>query len=200
MGVIFVKGAVMTKTFMVLSTLIVVGGSWWNGARTVQEVTPSKPDSNIASETEDIHVRYARAHLELAQFDLKRAGEYNSIIPNIVNSSEILRLKRHVEFDQVRLQQRLRGEEADVKEFCRRAAETALEVARERVKYEKRMYDHSPSKMGELNVKRAELVATLAEMNLERTRQYDPGESVIHYLQWQLEDLRYQMSELHQLH
>jgi hypothetical protein len=194
------KGAVMSKSFMVLSTMVLVAGSWWSGVRTVPEVTPAKPDSDVAAETEDIQVRYARAHLELAQFDLKRAGEYNSIIPNIVNPSEILRLKRHVEFDQTRLEQRLRGEEADVKEFCIRAAETALQVARERVVYEKRMYEHSPSKMGELNVKRAELVATLAGINLERTRQYDPEESVLNYLQWQIEDLRYQMSELHQLH
>jgi hypothetical protein len=190
----------MSRAFMISSTMVVVVGSWWNGVSTVQKGTPAKSNAVVAAKNEDVHVRYARAHLELAEFDLKRAAEYNAIIPNIVNPSEILRLKRHVEFDQTRLQQRLQGENADVNEFCIRAAETALHVARERVNFEKRMYDHSPSKMGELNVKRSELVATLAEINLERTRLYDPDESLLDYIQWQIEDLRYQMSELHQLH
>ena len=190
----------MSREFMVSSTMILVVGSFWNGASTVQKVTTEKSDSLVAAETEDIHVRYARAHLELAQFDLKRAAEYNAIIPNIVGPGEVQRLERHVEFDRVRLEERLQGKDADVQEFCVRAAETALQVARDRVNYAARMQDHSPSKMGSLNVKRAELVATLAEINLERTQQYDPEESVLNYLQWQLEDLRYQMSELHQLH
>lgn len=189
----------MSRAFMVSSTMVLVAGSFWSGASTVQK-DPAKSDSVVAAETEDIHVRYARAHLELAQFDLKRAAEYNAIIPNIVGPGEVQRLERHVEFDRVRLEERLQGKDADVKEFCVRAAETALEVARDRVNYAARMQDHSPSKMGSLNVKRAELVATLAEINLERTQQYDPEESVLNYLQWQLEDLRYQMSELHQLH
>ena len=190
----------MRTLFMVSSTVILVVGSWWNGVSSVQEFVTTNTDTAVVGNNEDLNVRYARAHLELAKFDLERATQYNSIIPHLVGPDEIQRLKQHVEFDRVRLEQRLKGEKADVKEFCIRAAETALHVARERVNYEQHMSDHEPNKMGEFNVKRAQLVAKLAEINLERTRQYNPDESLLNYIQWQIEDLRYQMSELHQFH
>ncbi len=149
------------------------------------------------AEEESLEVRYARAHLELAKLDLERAKAWNKRIPNVFSDRTIDFLQKHVEIDEEQLKQAMRPDYADVHEIYVRTAKAALDIAEADVARKAKSYKKEHDRQSGLELDRAMAFANAARLNLERTLNQGGSLQSISYLQWQLEELRNQILELH---
>jgi hypothetical protein len=152
--------------------------------------------SSESNDDETIEVRYARARLGLAKLDLRRAIEWNKRVPNLLSTATIEKLRQHVVLHDEQLKQCLRGENTDFHEVCIRSAEIALVIAKADVTRTRAIHERMPSASTELDVERALAVATIAELNLEKTRTEKTSQSLLSQIQRQIEELRVQVLEL----
>jgi hypothetical protein len=150
-----------------------------------------------AAEEESLEVRYARAHLELAKLDLERAKAWNKRIPNLFSERTIDFLRKHVEIDEEQLKQAMRPDYMDVHEIYIRTAKAALDLAEADVARKAKSYKAEHDHYSSLELDRAMALAQAARLNLERTLNQGGSLHSISYLQWQLEELRNQVLELH---
>lgn len=156
-----------------------------------------QPNSENSNDDESVEVRFARAHLELAKLDLRRATEFNKRTPNLLSDAFIEKLKLHVVIDEQQLEQCLRQEDADAHQICIRSAEAAVEIAEANGKRKRAIHRRMPTTSSALDVERAEAVAEIAKLHLERTRAVeDDSSSILTHLQWQIDELRHQVLEL----
>ena len=152
--------------------------------------------SSAVGDDESIEVRLARAHLQLAKLDLRRAMEANKRIPNVLPAAFIETLQLHVVIDEEQLRHCLNGEHHDSDQMCIRRAEARVKIADADVKRTRAVHERIRSTTSKLDLERATAVANMAKLNLERTREPEHSESTLTHLQWQIDDLRHQVLEL----
>jgi hypothetical protein len=150
-----------------------------------------------AAEEESLEIRYARAHLELAKLDLERAKAWNQRIPNVFSERTLDFLRKHVEIDQEQLKQAMRPDYVDIHEIYVRTAKAALDIAEADVARKAATYKKERDNYSGLELDRAMALAQAARLNLERTLNQGGSLQSISYLQWQIEELRNQILELH---
>ena len=170
----------------------------WTGASVFAEPPQiqSKDQGAVGEPEESLEVRYARAHLELAQLDLKRAEYWNRRIPDLISARTIDFLKKHVEVDAEQLRQSQQENYADVSQIYLSGAKAALELAEADVARKQATFSSNGGTASALELDRALAVANVARLNLERTMSQNDSSQSISYLQWQLEELRNQILEL----
>ncbi len=154
------------------------------------------PDKSGVEE-ESLEIRYARAHLELAKLDLERAKAWNQRIPNVFSERTLDFLRKHVEIDEEQLKQAMRPDFVDVHEIYVRTAKAALDIAEADVARKAASYKKEHDHYSGLELDRAMAFAQAARLNLERTLNQGGALHSISYLQWQIEELRNQILELH---
>ena len=180
----------VTGIFMIVSAMI--------GGLLIATADQPKAEETLAevNDNESIDIRYARAHLELAKLDLRRALEWNKRVPHLFPAVTIEKLRRHVVIDEEQLKQCLMGQDSDLHEVCIRTAEAAVEIAEADLKRKRGVHERMPTTFSALNVERSRAAAKVARLNLERTRAQETAESVVAHLQWQIDELRNQVLEL----
>lgn len=156
---------------------------------------PEKPPAESSAD-ESVRVRYARAHLELAKMDLRRAMELNVRMPNVLPLGTIDALRRHVEIDEEQLKQYLKGENADLRGIYIRSAEAAVKIAEANLKRDRAIAERLGDTSSGRDVEHAMVVAKLAKLNLERIRTEETSQSELTHLQWEIEELRNQVLDL----
>lgn len=154
------------------------------------------PVAGDVSKKESMDVRYARAHLKLAQLDLRRVMEEHKRVPDLLPVTVIENLKRHVAIDETQLEQALKAPDGNLHEIYLRSAKVAVELAEADLKRKQKSYEQSPSTRSSLDVERAVAVVEVAKLHLEITEAKQSSLSSLMYLQWQIEVLRNQVLEL----
>ncbi len=149
-----------------------------------------------AKEEESLEVRYARAHLDLAKLDLKRAEYWNQRIPDIITNRTMDFLRKHVEVDAEQLRQSQQPDFADIHQIYVRGAKAALDLAESDVARKQAAFEEVGGTYTALELDRAIAVLNVARLNYERTVSQQDSLQTISYLQWQLEELRNQILEL----
>lgn len=157
--------------------------------------TTSTSSSELAAE-ESLDVRHARAHLELATLDLRRAQAWNKRIPGVFSDRTMDYLRKHVEMDSEQLKQALGSPNADLHEIYIRGAEAAVELADDDTRRKEAIQKSFPDEYNALELDRAIAVAKVAKLNLERTVAQKNSMHTLSHLQWQIEELRNQLLEL----
>ena len=152
------------------------------------DVEPNGPES--------VAVRYARAHLELAKLDLRRALEWNNRIPNLFSDRELDSLRKHVEIDREQLKQSQRGYDSSVYQVVLRTAETTVDSCQTEVSRRQEIYQASPNRFNAMELDHAIARLKVARLNLERTTSQKESISTIAFLQWQIDELRNQLMEV----
>ena len=165
---------------------------WWS-ARADQ---PGQENSAAEDDRESVEIRFARAHVELAKLNLRRAVEANKRTPNVFSKEFMEKLHLHIAIDEAQLAQHLKGEDADAHQVCIRGAEASVKLAEADWKRKQDSHQQAPTAAGALVVERARLVAEIAKLNLERAKELNASESLLKHLQWQIEELRHQVLEL----
>jgi hypothetical protein len=145
---------------------------------------------------ESLDVRHARAHLELAKLDLRRAQEWNKRLPHLYSARTMDYLRKHVEIDREQLKQIVGRQYADVNEIYVRGAKAAVELADADVQRKQVMFKLAPDDYNALELDRAIAVAKVAKLNYERTAAQKNSIHTLSNLQWQIEELRNQLLEL----
>ena len=158
-------------------------------------VAEQKATSNQEQE-ESLEVRYARAHLDLAKLDLKRAEYWNRQIPDVVSARTLDYLKKHVQIDAEQLRQTQQENYADVQQIYLAGAKAAVELAEADVARKQLSLKKTGGTYAALELDRAVAVLNVAKLNYERTASQQDSLQTISYLQWQLEELRNQILEL----
>lgn len=185
------------RKLMAVSAVVLVAAGFLLSLSLINAGQPKSDEpSTEPNAGESVRVRYARAHLELAKMDLRRAMELNMRMPNVLPLGTIDALRRHVEIDEEQLKQYLKGENADLHGICVRSAEAAVEVAEANLKRERAIAERLGGASSGLDVEHAVVVAKLAKLNLERMRTEENSKSVLMHLQWQIEELRNQVLDL----
>ena len=154
------------------------------------------PQGEKPTNDESLQVRYARAHLELARLDLRRVTELNERVPNALPAGTVDEFQLHVELHEEQLKQYLRGEKADIHQVLVRRAQVEVELAEADVQRHRQAHAEFGTASSQLELERAELVANLAKLHLERVRSLDAAKSILLDMQWQIEDLRNEVIEL----
>ncbi|MCY2985865.1 MAG: hypothetical protein NTY15_19740 [Planctomycetota bacterium] len=175
---------------ILLSAMLTI--SWWS-AKADQPESDGAAANSVQNESVD--VRLARAHIELAKMDLRRAQEANERI-RIYSVEFIEKLQLHVAIDEAELEQCLKGEDYDSHKVCVRSAEASLKVAEADLRGARAAYQPMPTADSALAAERAGMVVELAKLNLERAKGLSNSESVLTHLQWQIDELRHQVLEL----
>jgi hypothetical protein len=157
---------------------------------------PPQISAKAPSDAESLDVRYARAHLELAKLDLRRAREIFSRYPQAMTVRTIENLEKHIAIDEEQLKQAKKTPDGSLHRIHVRGAEVALELAQADLKRKRMVFEKMPSTMAQLDVERAAAVAKVAMLNLERTKAQQASLSSLSYLQWQIETLRNDLLEL----
>lgn len=157
---------------------------------------PTQDLTERSSDLESIDVRYARAHLELAKVDLRRAHAIAAEFPTVDFARELENLKRHVDVDEEQLTQAKRFPDGNLHQIHIRGAEVAVELAESDLQRKQKAHEILPTHWSAIDVERAAAVAKVAKLNLERTRAQEASLSSLRYLQWQIEKLRNDLLEL----
>lgn len=157
---------------------------------------PTQDLTERSSDLESIDVRYARAHLELAKVDLRRAHAIAAEFPTVDFARELENLKRHVDVDEEQLTQAKRFPDGNLHQIHIRGAEVAVELAESDLQRKRKAHEILPTHWSAIDVERAAAVAKVAKLNLERTRDQEASLSSLRYLQWQIEKLRNDLLEL----
>ena len=157
---------------------------------------PAASPSDQTEEQESLDVRYARAHLRLANLDLLRFLEVQKEHPGALPIEASADLKRHVAIDEEQLKQALKGPDADLHEIYMRSAKLAVELAKRDLQRKREAFEEFPNDEQAFAVKRAETVVELAQLQLQITLSKRSAMSSMMYLQWQIELLRNQVLEL----
>ncbi len=157
---------------------------------------PPTPTSSESDGEESLDVRHARAHLELAELEMRHALEWNKRIPGLFSERTIAYLRKHVEIDGEQLSQSIAHQNPDVHEIYIRGAQAAVELADADVQRRQAIYKSFPDNFHALELDRAIAVAKVAKLNLERTVAKKGSIDTLSQLQWQVEELRNQLLEL----
>lgn len=157
---------------------------------------PTKPTSSESVAVESLDVRHARAHLELAKLDLRRAQAWNKRMPGLFSERTIAYLRKHVEIDGEQLSQSMAQQNADVHDIYIRGAEAAVELADADVQRKQAIYKSFPDDYHAIELDRSIAVAKVAKLSLERTVAKKSSINTLSQLQWQVEELRNQLLEL----
>ena len=142
----------------------------------------------------------ARAHVELAKLNLRRALETNKRIPDVFPAEFIEKLRLHLVIDEAQLEQCIKGEDADSHEVCIRSTEASVKIAEANLKRTRAVHQRMPTPVNALKAKRAAVVARIATLNLEKVKHLENSESILTHLQWQIDELRHQVLELQMRH
>ena len=162
---------------------------------TAAAAQPDAKEATAPSE-ESIEIQLARAHVQLAELDLRRALEVNKRVPNTFPPEVVEVFRLHVTADRAHLEGCLSGKAADPHEALIRRAETALAFAEANLKRTQKINELMPSDANALNVERATVVARIAELHLEDTKQLDSPQSTIAHMQRQIDELRHQVLQI----
>ena len=157
-----------------------------------------KPENttSASNDGESIEVRLARAHLDLASLNLRRAVDVNKRIPNVVPAAFIENLRLHVVIDEEQLKHCLNGEHIDSHEMCVRRAEAEVKIVEADVKRTSAIHRRMQTTTSKLDLERSTVMANIAKLNLERARDPEHSESTLTHLQWQIDELRHHVLEL----
>ncbi len=157
---------------------------------------PTQDLTERSSDSESIDVRYARAHLELAKLDLRRAHAIADEFPTVDFSRSLEELKRHVDVDEEQLTEAKKFPDGNPHQIHIRSAEVAVELAESDLQRKRKAHEILPTLWSAIDAERAAAVAKVAKLNLERTRAQEASLSSLRYLQWQIENLRNDLLEL----
>jgi multidrug resistance efflux pump len=182
----------MQRLLTILNVALIAGGFLFG--LSLLRADPSKAEKPATDE--NLQVRYARAHLELAKLDLRRVTELNKRVPHAVSAGTIDECQRHVEIDEEQLKQYLKGDKADIHGIFVRRAEIEVELAEANVQRQREVHVEFGTASSELELERSQLVAQLAKLHLERARSFDVAKSMLFDMQWQIEELRNEVAEL----
>jgi hypothetical protein len=149
-----------------------------------------------SQEQESLNVRYARAHLALANLDLRRAMDMDNQIPNFYTNSAMESLRRHVAIDQEQLKQAIQAPNGNFHDIFVRSAEASLKMAKADLRRKQKAREKMPSDTSIYEEKRAEAIVEIAKLQLEITNDKESSQYSLMYLQWQIEELRNQVLEL----
>ena len=157
---------------------------------------PVASPSDQTEEQESLDVRYARAHLRLANLDLLRFLEVQKEHSDALPIEAGADLKRHVAIDEEQLKQALKGPDGDLHEIYMRSAKLAVELAKRDLQRKQKAFEEFPTDEQAFAVKRAATVVELTQLQLQITLSKRSAMSSMMYLQWQIELLRNQVLEL----
>jgi hypothetical protein len=166
-----------------------------NGCISIAQGEPQQ-EAAPPDKQEPIEVRYARAHLALAELDLQQALQRNKRSPKVLSEATLDNLRRHVLIARQQLDQLTLGYEGDVHATFIRAAETAARNAREARIRQRQIHDKAPTASSAMELERAKAVEALAMLHLERTQARKVSDSDVYSLDWQIRGLQNQVLEL----
>jgi len=159
-----------------------------------QPTAATTADQN--EDQESLSVRYARAHLTLANLDLQRAMDVDKRYPNILPAAALESLKRHVEIDRAQLKQAQEAPYGNFHDIYTRSAQNAVAMAEADLKRKREVFARMPDNTTKYDAERAEAVLEIAKLHHEVTDEKESSISSMMYLQWQIEMLRNQLLEL----
>jgi multidrug resistance efflux pump len=177
--------------------LIAVGHTCADPPTATQTPEASKQEQSAVPETaESLDVRYARAHLELAKLDLRRAEYWNKQAPGVITERTLDYLRQHIRVDEAMLRHALNPASVDVHEIYVENAKVLSRLADDDVARKTKMYKEVGSEHLALELDRAIAWSNAAKINLERTTNERDSTDTIANLQWQIEELRNQILEV----
>lgn len=97
-------------------------------------VQPEEETAPEKDRDESVEIRFARAHLEIAELDLESAMAMNSKVPNLFPVPLLESLRLHVEIDHAQLDRMLNGEGSGAHGVRIRSAEVSVTIAEADVK------------------------------------------------------------------
>lgn len=154
--------------------------------------------ANGPAPDENVDVKLARVHVQLAKLEVERALEANQRNANSYSAEHIELLRLHLLIDEAALEQSLRGEQADSHEVCIRNAEASLKIAQSVFKSVQSVHERMPTFGMKFDVEEARLKVELAELELQQMRQLDSHDtrSVLLHLQRQVDRLKHQVLKI----
>ncbi|MBI3462846.1 MAG: hypothetical protein HY000_07265 [Planctomycetes bacterium] len=138
-----------------------------------------------APKQEGLDVRYARAHLALAEANLARVDRANRRVANAVAGVVVVGYQEDLAVAKVRLQAAL-GESDEPSAFWLRVAEAAAKTADRNWRSAAAANQRAAGTIHELDIERLRLRAEVAQLNLERGRALADA-SPEDRMQWQIE-------------
>lgn len=148
------------------------------------------------AEKESAEIRFAKAHLRVAEMDLQRLVQLQARNPNVFNTGTTDDLKRHFIVDQLQLEQAMKGAEANSHDLYMKTAKLGVEYAKGELKRKQQLHAKYDTEKTKFEVERAKLVVDMAEAQLELTSEKKGMTTSMAYLKWQIEMLRNQVLEL----
>jgi len=184
----------MRKLNLALATLFAIGTgfSLWN--------LQAQDAVKTVEHSENVDVRIARAHVELAKLDLRRAQEANERIPLLFSEEYLEKLRLHVTIDQARLEECLKQDHSDSHNVWLRGAQASVQLAEADFTAARALYKDTPTEANLLRAQRAEIVVNLSRLNVEKMKQLGETETYIAHLQFQIDQLQHQVLELQMKH
>ncbi len=157
---------------------------------TAQINATRSPDIDKAPSPESIHIRYARAYLELARADLNTALGVNKRIGVAYAENTVQRLRNHVEIAEAKLQHELSGGESKLHDIHLKELKKASNLANMNLASAIAVNERLAGAINELEIKRLRWVAEVAKLAIERGRDPAAVRTPYAHLQWQLDQMR----------
>jgi hypothetical protein len=158
------------------------------------QAAPSAQES-LSPQEKDFNLRYARASLELARFNLQNALDTNGQVPNTYPGAAIVALREAVAISEAAVQEAGRGNARSWRQVQIRGAEAALQAAQANLQRAQALASALQNAPATAGVQRARLAVNVAQIRLERARAMS-GAPALSDLDWQFYDLRMQILQV----
>ena len=163
---------------------------------TAQTNAPRPLEAGNSPSPESIHVRYARAYLDLAKADLDIALDMNRRIGGAYSENTLQRLRNHAEIAEARLQYEITGGESKLHDIHLRELEEARKLAEQDLASAIAVNKRLAGTVRELEIRRLRLAAEVARLAVARGRDPATVSSPYAHLQWQLDRMRSELLRL----
>lgn len=153
----------------------------------------------VSGDDRDLTQRLAEKRLELATHDLKTAIAANRRIPNLHSKLTIMRLEQQVTNARSLLEHARSGDrdQAKLHAVHLRSVQDDLDLARQQLRWAKRIEDNQPGSIETAAMKRLQLAVELAELALARAKSTEITADPFIHLQWQIDRMQSEILSLH---
>ncbi|HEY5313317.1 MAG TPA: hypothetical protein VIK18_12395 [Pirellulales bacterium] len=181
---------------MTLSRLLIAIGLLVAVVASGQEPSGQKTtSSDAAGQVNDLDVRYIRIRLALSQLEVERVRQTNRRIPGTFTKTALEAIEQSaiIDAEEYKAVTQKGGQRIPLYIIAAQARAKATQQSLQRVLA---INQQNPETIAPLEVERLRLTAELAAVGLEKARSVGPKNDA-QFLQWQIDQLR---EELYQLH
>ncbi len=186
------------KTRLVRMGLLICGAllgiAGYDAWATAQDEPATADQPADDSKQDDLHVRFARAHVQLIQLEIQKAQEANARVPSTIPPFMLEQMQGQLAYAQGRLNQALGKSEEGTNPYYQ-LADFKLRVAQDNLRKAEIANRMNPNTVSPVEVARRKAAVEVEQLRLEMAKNLDLASPTAR-MEWELDELHDEVAYL----